>query len=108
MQPVKLMPHDVATLPPAAASVRAARLSLARSHTAIFPTNLALARWTAGCCLPHLAGSARPTAARGLVCPRPARIPAWLESGGFVQHDEPASSDDAVTLCDAAPDGTAS
>ncbi|QNB01008.1 hypothetical protein [Massilia sp. Se16.2.3] len=106
MQPVKLMPHDVATLPPAAASVRAARLSLARSHTAIFPTNLALARWTAGCCLPHLAGSAHPPLRAAWFARAQREFQAWLESGGFVQHDEPASSDDAVTLCDAAPDGT--
>jgi len=49
-----------AILPPAPASVRAARLGLARSPTAQIPTRLALARWTAGGNLPHLAASPTP------------------------------------------------
>ena len=86
MQPVKLLSHDDA-LPLAPAYVRAARLSLARSHRAQFPTRLALARWTSGGSLPHLAGTVLP--ARAAWFDRAQRdFQAWLDNGGFVQHEE--------------------
>ncbi len=89
MQPVK---SDQATLPAVApASVKAARLSLARSHTALFPTRLALARWTSGGNVPHLHGSAHAPLRAAWYARAQRDFQAWLERGGFVQHDDGAA-----------------
>lgn len=82
------------------ASVKAMRLSLARSHTVMFPTRMAFARWTRGGNVPHLNGrtNAPPRAAWFSRAERD--FQAWLEAGGFVQHDDgivlpqPVESDD--------------
>ena len=91
MQAVKSTPHDAAIPTVASASVRAARLSLARSQCAQFPTRLALARWTCGGNTPHLQATAKaPLRAAWFDCAQ-RDFQAWLEQGGFVQHDEAES-----------------
>ena len=88
MQAVKSTPDDAAQPTVSSASVRAARLSLARSQCARFPTRLALARWTRGGNTPHLQGPAK-LPLRAAWFDRAQRdFQAWLEQGGFVQHDE--------------------
>lgn len=88
MQAVKLQTEDLAPAPLAPAYVRAARLSLARSHMALFPTRLALARWTGGGSLPHLAGNATPPLRTAWLACAQRDFQAWLENGGFTQYDD--------------------
>ena len=91
MQAVKSTPFDAAMPTVASASVRAARLSLARSQCAQFPARLALARWTRGGNTPHLQANAN-APLRATWFDRAQRdFQAWLEQGGFVQHDEAES-----------------
>jgi len=88
MQAVNSTPHDAALPTVASASVRAARLSLARSQCARFPVRLALARWTSGGNVPHLRGQTD-LPLRAAWFDRAQRdFQAWLEQGGFVQHDD--------------------
>jgi hypothetical protein len=91
MQAVKSTPHDAATPTVASASVRAARLSLARSQCAQFPTRLALARWTRGGNTPHLQANAKAPLRAAWFDRAQRDFQAWLEQGGFVQHDEAES-----------------
>lgn len=95
MQALTPTPYDTARPTVASASVRAARLSLARSQCAQFPTRLALARWTSGGNVPHLSGQARPPLRAAWFARAQRDFQTWLEQGGFVQHDE-AVSDDAA------------
>jgi hypothetical protein len=96
MQAVKLTPHDAATPAVASASVRAARLSLARSQCAQFPTRLALARWTCGGNIPHLRGHGNPPLRAAWFACAQRDFQAWLEHGGFVQHEEAVADKDAA------------
>jgi len=96
MQAVKSTPPDAALPTVASASIRAARLSLARSQCAQFPTRLALARWTAGGNVPHLHGHAHPPLRAAWFARAQRDFQAWLESGGFVQHEESLPSDGAA------------
>ena len=68
-----------------AQEVFCARQRLARDQAVLFPTRLAMARWRGG--LPHLHGGQPPLRAAWH-----ARIvrdyQAWLDRGGFAQHDE--------------------
>jgi hypothetical protein len=93
MQAVNSTHHDAARPVVASASIRAARLSLARSQCAQFPVRLALARWTSGGNVPHLRGqTALPL--RAAWFDRAQRdFQAWLEQGGFVQHEEAVPED---------------
>ena len=64
-----------------------ARQQLARDHAALFPARLALARWQGGC------SAARPSleqpSARATWFARIGRDhQAWLDRGGFAQHEE--------------------
>ncbi|MFC5461601.1 hypothetical protein [Massilia niabensis] len=97
MHAIKLVPH-AALLPAASASVKATRLSLARSQSTLFPTRLALARWTAGGDVPHLHSNANANAPlRAAWLTRAQRdFQAWLDSGGFVQHDGDDAAEDAA------------
>ncbi|MGJ9418208.1 hypothetical protein ACHAC9_10625 [Massilia sp. CMS3.1] len=88
MQALTPVPHDAALPTVASASVRAARLSLARSQCAQFPTRLALARWTFGGHVPHLQDHAHPPLRAAWFARAQRDFQAWLEQGGFVQHDE--------------------
>ena len=72
------------------ASVKAMRLSLARSQTVMFPTRLALARWTRGGNVPHLHGQAAVPLRAAWFARVQGDFQAWLEAGGFVQHDDGA------------------
>jgi hypothetical protein len=96
MQAVNPTPHDAATPTVASASVRAARLSLARSQCAQFPTRLALARWTCGGTIPHLRGNGNPPLRAAWFACAQRDFQAWLERGGFVQHEEAAADKGAV------------
>jgi len=63
-----------------------ARQRLAEDHAALFPTRLAMARWRGGS-LPHLHGGQPPLRAAWYA--RTMRDhQAWLDRGGFAQHDE--------------------
>lgn len=100
MHAMKLVPHAT-LLPVASASVKATRLSLARSESTLFPTRLALARWTAGGDVPHLHSNANaPLRAAWLTCAL-RDFQAWLDGGGFVQHDD----DDAPAAVDSSDAG---
>jgi hypothetical protein len=61
------------------------RERIAREHSALFPTRLALARWTSSN-EPHHAHHHPPLRAAWLA--RSQRdFQAWLDRGGFTQHD---------------------
>lgn len=98
MQPVNTAQDTAPAVAPA--SVKAARLSLARSHTALFPTRLALARWTSGGNVPHLHGASHAPLRAAWYARAQRDFQAWLERGGFVQHD------DGTTLSHAAESDT--
>ena len=73
-----------------AETVAVDRTTIVREQSALFPTRLALARWTLGGDFPHLQG--------GAVAKLPLRsawyasasrnFQEWIECGGFAQHDE--------------------
>ena len=71
----KLSAHDV----------HCARQRLAKDHAVLFPTRLAMARWRGGLSCLH-GGQAPPRAAWYARIVRDHQ--AWLERGGFAQHDE--------------------
>ena len=66
------------------------RATIAREHSALFPTRLALARLTSAAGLSHLhdaAGAHAPLRAAWLAEAQRS-YQAWLENGGFTQYDE--------------------
>ena len=81
-------------LPPA--PTLAERRQTARFHAALFPTRLALARWQHGGHLPHLHGGEPALRAAWFATAR-RDFQAWLDRGGFSQHDD-------ALLLDACPD----
>lgn len=67
------------------------RKQLAREHAALFPTRLAITRWTSSNEPSHLHGAHPPLRAAWLA--RAQRdFQAWLDSGGFVQHDKESAT----------------
>jgi hypothetical protein len=94
MQAVNSMPNDAAIPAVASASLRAARLSLARSQCVQFPARLALARWTSGGDVPHLRGQANVPLRAAWFARAQRDFQAWLEQGGFVQHEEAVLDND--------------
>ena len=88
MQAVKSTPPEASLPTVAPASIKAARLSLARSQCAQFPTRLALARWTSGGNVAHLPGHAHPPLRAAWFARAQRDFQAWLENGGFAQHEE--------------------
>ncbi len=88
MQPVKVTQDSGP--PVASASIKAMRQSLARSHTVMFPTRLAFARWTRGGNVPHLHGQINAPLRAAWFGRAQRDFQAWLEAGGFVQHDDGA------------------
>ena len=73
------------------------RTTIAREQSALFPTRLALARWTRGGDLPHLYGQAHPPGRAAWFAEAERNFQAWLELGGFTQYDEhpgPAANED--------------
>lgn len=89
MHASKLVSHAT-PLPAAFASVKATRLSLARSQSVLFPTRLALARWTAGGDVPHLHSSMEAPLRAAWFARAQRDFQCWLDGGGFVQHDDDA------------------
>ncbi|WP_020656811.1 hypothetical protein [Massilia niastensis] len=81
---------DTASMTLHAADAHKARLRLASEHASLFPTRLALARWTHGGDLPHLAPGA-PARRAAWYADAGRDLQAWLEHGGFAQHDEPCA-----------------
>jgi hypothetical protein len=73
-----------------AETVAADRTTVVREQSALFPTRLALARWTMGGDFPHLHGYAAPRlplrAAWYASATR--NFQEWIECGGFTQYDE--------------------
>jgi hypothetical protein len=63
------------------------RTNNAREQSAVFPTRLALARWMSGSDLPHLHHAHPPLRAAWLAKAQ-RDFQAWLDRGGFVQHDQ--------------------
>jgi len=63
------------------------RRQLARHHAALFPTRLALARWQHGGHIPHLHLGAPALRAVWYATAR-RDFQAWLDRGGFSQHEE--------------------
>lgn len=66
-----------------------ARQCLASNHAALFPTRLALARWSGGG-VPHL-HAGEPLLRAAWFAHFQRNHQAWLERGGFAQHDDVAS-----------------
>jgi hypothetical protein len=65
------------------------RTTVAREHSALFPTRLALARWTSGD-VPQLHNADahyHPHQRAAWLAKAQADFQAWLDRGGFVQHD---------------------
>ena len=89
MHATKLVSHAT-LLPAASASVRAARLSLVRSQSTLFPTRLALARWTSGGNVPHLHSNVNAPLRAAWFARAQRDFQAWLDAGGFVQHEDEA------------------
>lgn len=69
------------------------RKNNAREQSAIFPTKLALARWMSGAD-PELHNVNPPLRAAWLAKAQK-DFQAWLDQGGFVQHDEGATASGA-------------
>jgi len=92
---------------PSAAEAHQVRQRVASSHAALLPTRLALARWRHGGDLPHLHEGSPPLRAAWYA--RAVReYQAWLDRGGFAQHDDfcPLSSPPPPPdLVRPAPDG---
>ena len=100
MHAMKLVP-PASQLSAAPASLKAARLSLARSESTLFPTRLALARWTAGGDLPHLYGNSNAPLRAAWLNQAQRNFQAWLDGGGFAQHDDDAlDAADSVEAAD--------
>ncbi|MBQ5949601.1 hypothetical protein [Massilia sp. ST3] len=75
-----------------AADAHLARQRLASSHAALFPTRLALARWRHGGEMPHLHEGNPPL--RAAWCAHAVRdYQAWLDRGGFAQHEDAFHAD---------------
>ena len=75
---------------------RAERRQMASMHAALFPTQLALARWQHGGHVPPLQGHEHGSRAAWFATARN-DFQAWLDCGGFVQHD----GDDDGAICPA-------
>jgi hypothetical protein len=76
------------------------RKTVAREHSALFPTMMALARWSNGVHPFHLHADGLPLRASWYAQAQ-RNFQAWLDHGGFTQYDEPEHSGPP------APDGKA-
>lgn len=73
------------------------RTTIAREHSALFPTCLALARWTSSNEVPHLHNAQHQASLRAAWLAKAQRdFQAWLDRGGFVQHEQAAILSPAV------------
>jgi hypothetical protein len=65
------------------------RKTIAREHSALFPTRMALARWMSGAHEPDLqSGEGLPLRAAWHAQAQ-RNFQSWLDHGGFTQYDEP-------------------
>jgi hypothetical protein len=81
-------------------SESADRTTIAREQAALFQTRLALARMSSGCsCHLHDVCSAHAPLRTAWLAEAQRNFQAWLDSGGFTQHDGllDASADDGLT-----------
>lgn len=64
------------------------RTTIAREQSALFPAQLAMARWVSGGDLPDLNGNARLSLRAAWYAQAQRNFQAWLDRGGFTQYDE--------------------
>lgn len=64
------------------------RATIVREQSALFPTRLALARWSMGGDFPHLHSGAKLPLRAAWYGQATRNFQEWLESGGFAQYDE--------------------
>jgi hypothetical protein len=66
------------------------RTTIVREQSALFPTRLALARWTMGGDFPHLQGfaAAKLPLRSAWFASATRNFQEWIDCGGFAQHDE--------------------
>lgn len=80
----------------------AERAEIARFHAALFPTRLALSRWQHGGDIPHLrhgeASHAAPALRAAWYAAARRDFQAWLDLGGFVQHEEASAPSSPLRL----------
>jgi hypothetical protein len=89
--------HTIQVLEPTATD----RKTMASEHSALFPTKLALARWMSGTSQPHLHNDDGLPLRAAWLGRAQRDFQAWLDHGGFTQHDGPHHVDPP------APDGQA-
>ena len=70
---------------PSAQEAYCARQRLAKDHASLFPTRLALARWRSGVCTLQ---TGQPSLRAAWFARLGCEHQAWLERGGFTQHEE--------------------
>jgi hypothetical protein len=74
--------QSYSTIP--AFSAMCCEVTVAEQHASLFPTQLALARWTNGGDIPHVHASERTTPMRaGWYADQQEQFQAWLDAGGF-------------------------
>jgi hypothetical protein len=93
---------------PSSLAATSSGTKVAEEYAAIFPTRLALARWTRGGDIPHVHCFEHQLPMRAAWYAQAQRqFQAWIEAGGFHQ-DEPGSLDgvvvEAAHPCENAPD----
>ncbi|HEX9172631.1 MAG TPA: hypothetical protein VF861_08215 [Telluria sp.] len=64
------------------------RTTIVREQSALFPTRLALARWSMGGDFPQLHSGAKLPLRAAWYGQATRNFQGWLEAGGFAQHDE--------------------
>jgi hypothetical protein len=75
----------------------AERAQIARFHAALFPTRLALSRWQHGGHIPHLHHGAPALRAAWYAAAR-RDFQAWLDRGGFSQHEDAPVAPSALPI----------
>lgn len=80
----------------------AERAEIARFHAALFPTRLALSRWQHGGHIPHLHHGAPALRAAWYAAAR-RDFQAWLDRGGFSQHEEAPAAPSLLQLASSEP-----
>ena len=64
------------------------RITIAREQSALFPTRLALARWSMGGDFPHLHSGAKLPLRAAWYAQATRNFQEWIDGGGFTQYDE--------------------
>lgn len=71
------------------------RTTIVREQSALFPTRLALARWSMGGDFPHLHSRVRLPLRAAWYGQATRNFQEWLEAGGFAQYDEGETTPEA-------------